>query len=72
MLCPRCGKGRMYLRRIEYRLGEVVYIFECERCGYRLEVSHHVRTDFSWWRKWYWKKSTTPTYGRCLIGEVIE
>ena len=43
MICPRCGKGRMILKRIEHRGGEVVYIYVCEKCGYRLEESFKQR-----------------------------
>jgi len=39
MICPRCNKGRMILKRIEHRDGEVVYVYVCDNCGHRLEES---------------------------------
>ena len=43
MLCPRCGKGRMVLERIEHRGKELVYIYKCEKCGHRLEIAYRIR-----------------------------
>ena len=43
MICPRCNKGKMVLKRIEHRDGEVVYVYVCPKCGYRLEVSYKRR-----------------------------
>jgi len=47
----------MVLRRIEHRLGEVVYIYKCEVCGYVLEVSYK-KSDV--WIDWYKPKKPKP------------
>lgn len=36
--CPKCGKGKLVLKRVEYRFKEVAYIFECEECGHVVEI----------------------------------
>jgi len=42
MICPRCGKEIMLLKRIEHRGNEIVHIYVCPKCGYILEVSYRV------------------------------
>ena len=42
MICPRCGKAIMLLKRIEHRGNETVYVYECPKCRYRIEVSYRV------------------------------
>jgi len=51
MICPKCGKGRMLLHRVEHRWGEVAYIYRCEKCGYQLEVTYKTKIDYSYWPK---------------------
>jgi len=52
MICPRCGIGRMILHRVEHRFDEVVYIYKCEKCGYKLEVAYKKKIDnMSFWPK---------------------
>ena len=60
MICPKCGK-RMFLVRIEFRPNEVAYIYKCEHCGHRVEVSLR-RTRTSLWGRW--PPRHTPMYGR--------
>ena len=43
MICPRCGKAIMLLKRIEHRGDETVYVYECPKCRYRVEVSYRIR-----------------------------
>ena len=61
MICPKCGKGKMLLYRVEYRANEEVYIYRCDKCGYMIEVSIH-RQKLPWypWRirnPWYWREA---------------
>ena len=45
--------GRMVLTRIVYRDSEVVWIYKCEKCGYKLEVVKvRPRLPWDWLRKW--------------------
>jgi len=62
MLCPKCGKGKMILERIEYRGKEIVYIYKCEKCGHRLEIAYRIRKpkllpNEKWVR---WAKTVSP------------
>ncbi len=63
MMCPKCNKGKMVVRRVEYRLwsGEVVYIYVCPNCGYELEVSFKGATRqypfYPWRVKHYYQVS---------------
>ena len=52
MLCPSCRRGRLILRRIEYRGGEVVHIYVCEKCGFKLEVSYRFQSKPLWIHKY--------------------
>jgi len=42
----------MILRRIEYRGDEVVYIYVCEKCGLKLEISHRFQPKPLWTPKY--------------------
>ena len=32
----------MVLKRVEYGRGKVVYVFQCVRCGYEMEVAYRL------------------------------
>jgi len=71
MICPRCGKGRMVLKRIEHRVNEVVYIYVCEKCGHILEVSyrHGKPRIFPDWEDI--ARRTTPQYWSEYAEKVV-